>query len=275
MGATYRGFMAWILERVTYRVKTGRGESAVFRSNRVARTYSWPVQRGDENDEAYRGRKREFQVPRGSDLSLMLALADEALQKEGYKSDYSTRVILTELEALARKSGWNEEEYRKRHIPWLAFRNPFGSSNRSRRSNPVKSSLSKFERSCETVRTQVARYKKKHKDFDKEFDLWWNMYRYDVRDERWFEEKEPGYRERFECNRRELGDDNRMVAMEAGGLAQLYQEFGRDEQALPLLKFALKFWRTHGEKWPHDQTEAVRKLEEEIRTLTTRLEGKR
>jgi hypothetical protein len=273
VASNFRNFATWILQRgISYRDRNRR-HTVVFRGNHVSYFFARPIRADDETMEAFRCRLKKWRsrLPRGSTLSIVLALAHEAFVRAGEKDEAAAELTCNELEKVVSLSAQQKtlcaQLPAKPALQWIVIDHHIGTSHRHRIKRS-ESDLPEWERNRNTVRTQVSRLKRKCENFDQLFDASYGRYLYDNRSDEWFRQNEPAYRERFERNRKDpVMANSFLIASEACELARMYRNVGRVADAVPLYQFALEFWRTHGDQWPHLRADNIRKLQEEIETL--------
>ncbi|MBN1458485.1 MAG: hypothetical protein JXA57_03050 [Armatimonadetes bacterium] len=256
-----------MLSRVAFREGPIEEGAVVFYGNHVTHTYILPIQGPHEDNETFAERRRKFRIPRKWTLSLVVAVAHEALTRQGHTDESAAAELLEELDMLA--SGWKKPRFcGERKINWRTFENPFGTSARSHRSRPKRADMTDADRRRTSLRCEVARVKSKHEDFGRLFEQCRNEYRSQFPDQDWFDESEAVYRARIDRLRSNPGNLGVFDMCQIGGLGQLYLEVGRVSEALSLFKEALRLWKTDGQMWPHQQADAIRALEERIQMLT-------
>src|SRR5689334_18923424 len=105
MTASYRRCATWLLQNVAYRDLTEE-RAFVFRGNHVCFWFSRPIQGEGESDEIFQLRKKDVlnRIPRGSTLSMFLALADECYRRCGLTQRTAARSTLRELRLVLRSS---------------------------------------------------------------------------------------------------------------------------------------------------------------------------
>jgi hypothetical protein len=226
MPVSSRQFAIWIIRRAT--VGQGRSETgdAVFRGNFQQIQFARPVRDTLETDEAFGERIRNWRLhlPRGDTFPQVLALAHEALVRDGY-SDWKAAYVLLQEILPACRVNWAQwrQWFRRRGIAWIDARPTVGGSRRARRTKKKSQGYSRRDRMVERVRTGVARSKRECQHFDQEFDIWYGIFRGRfAQDADWYTKTELSYRACLECREATLGPVNYFVAEAAVILARLY-----------------------------------------------------
>jgi hypothetical protein len=220
---------------------------------------------------------------------MFLALADECYRKCGATQRTAARLALKELRSVQEWSTKHKKRlYGPMGIAWRSVESSIGTSHRSRRIKRKKPLLTpaeqkraaltgiitteEFKRNVESVRGLVNRFRRENPNFNQLFESWYANYLSQNPTDEWFQRIEPGLRERFERMKADpeiLGSPQ--VAFTAGGLGRMYAQFGRSADAETLYRFALDFWQTRGEQWPHWQVDGVQHLKRALQDLGVNL----
>lgn len=169
MALPYREFATWTLSDLA--IRRDDGDRITFSGNHISHQYLLPVPSPGESDEQYAARSRAFRksLPRRWDLSERLALAFEAFRRSGedpYSAAHDALKILRE--APVRK----QAEYERNGIGYAykPIDSRIGSTRRGHRTKRKKPGLTREERQIHTIRAQVYRFIRQHKNFAALFD---------------------------------------------------------------------------------------------------------
>jgi hypothetical protein len=269
LAASYRRFTTWALQNIGYRDLTDV-RACVFSGNHVGFRFYPPVREKEEPSIRFQQRRKEFlsRIPRGSTLSMSLALADEAYRGCGCTQRTAARLTLKELRSVQRFSIEHRQGlYKQMGISWFELNHSIGTSRRSHRTKRRKSILTTAEqqrmaltgdfrtearlRNEESVRGLINRFCQKQQNFNQLFEVWWRCYVTDNSTDEWYQDNERGLKERFERMKQDPElSGSPWIAYLAGGLARMYWQFGRLAEAQVLYQSALDFWQTDIETWP-------------------------
>jgi len=245
MALIHTSFAGYVLSDLAVRAPGGT-DRIILRGNHVSWQIQIPVRGEDEGREEYAARCKEFrkQVPRGSDLSLRLALAHEYYLRHGFSGWGAAYLVVTEAwpEAL-RFAAEENAEYRNVGVRLQTVKRRIGTSRRGHRTKRKRDGFSALDRQVETVRTQVARFKSKHPEFDKLFEAEFRGFRYQFcRDAGWCAEAELEYRRGLADCENELGPYDHWTAMATLSFARVLQAQGKLDDAIPVYRLAHERW---------------------------------
>lgn len=177
----YQDFASWVLSDLAVRVTEPNGWPVVFVGNHIQHVY---VDR--------------TQAPRHSDYSIRLALAMESYKRAGEVQSTALSLVFEGLQKASANPPAVAAELNAigKAYPRPDF--PMGKTKRSNRTRPKRTGWPPIARSLESLRTQVARYRRTHPEFQSRFEMWFGAFVADFNvSEGWLERPEPVYGERL------------------------------------------------------------------------------
>jgi tetratricopeptide (TPR) repeat protein len=231
MPVSNRQFAIWILQRATIGQGCAETGDAVFRGNFQQIQFAKPAREALTTDQAFSEqiRKWRMHLPRGDTFPQALALAHQALVRDGYNDWKAAYVLLQDIlpECRVYWAQWRQW-FRRHRIRWIDASPTIGGSRRARRTRKKRKGYSRFDRMVERLRTGVARYKQRSQHFDREFEIWYGSFRWQFgRDAAWYAKTEQSYRACLARREATLGPDDYLVAEAAVILGRLYHEQGK------------------------------------------------
>lgn len=247
MAPPYREFASYILADLAVRERPQDPSNLFFKGNYMRAQYAKPVQAATETDQAFAECIRAFRkrIPRASDRSHRLALAIEALRRAGETEKSAALYVYEELARSQSRSTAKRSALRRFGKNHRVVDYRIGKTLRSRRTKRKRSGWGSTERALETIRAQASRYKRLHRNFEKEFENAFAAFctQY-YRDEQWLEKAEPEYRSRAEQLEQSAGPSAMVTAMAVTSHAKVLHELGKHTEAASEYRRALGLWQT-------------------------------
>jgi hypothetical protein len=287
MPPSFREFSTWILQNISYREGTDEYGNIVFNGNHVSPRYLPPIRNEGESETSFQDRQKEFKkhLPRGSTVTMCVALAYKGFLKSGCTQREAAAETLKQLRRVAEQAGLYKREVLRELIAWRDIKHSIGTSRRSYRTARKKTYIPpvreeqraarngtavdlKWLRNIESVRSLANRFcgpPNTQSTFDQMFDAWYESYLSDNPTDEWLQRVEPKKRAHFERIKKDPEmSESPMLAFFAGSLGQMYWQFGRTAEAEELYKFAEQFWILRGDQWPRLKASALPQLQARI-----------
>jgi hypothetical protein len=249
MALPFRKFACYVLRDLSERVKTTDDDRVTLNGNQISRQFVLPVRGERETQEEFAARMVKFRsdVPRGTDQAYRLALAHEAFVRAGDNVSVAAVRVLEELKRLPGLSERDRVLWDKLGISHKPLRPKLGTTRRGHRTKRKKTGYSACYRQVEMIRSEVSRYKKKHKDFDqafaKEFVLYRSMF---GRDSEFCAAEEAMYRDLLARCETGLSLCHQLTATYTVNLARVLHEQGKFDESIPI------YWLGLARSWAAD-----------------------
>ena len=241
-----RHFATWMIQRAAIRESRTAGGGVIFRGNFQGITYARPVRALDETDRRFQERVHAWRsrVPRGNTFPEALALAHEALVKDGYCDWNAAHVLRVDVLPQVRAAAQSCKRIRReQRIPWIDLAPMIGRSKWARRTKRRSRGFNRGDRMTERVRTGVARYKRECPSFDQRFEMWYSVFAsQNSRDAAWHAKTEASWRECLTNRETRLGPHHQLVGEAAFLLARHYHAHANYFEAETLYRRARSIW---------------------------------